>query len=270
MKKRILFSLLPFIILAVISTVLAGSITYYIGAMVTSAPPSGWTQNSNPTDPFVHNNFSGAVLHDITYGSIGNGTLVFSGSTTTTNNLSSSQGTLTLTGSGTVLGLGASGTYSFSNTDSLTNSEPVYIQTGGSLNAWYTGSSGTPALLNTWVVTGSASLGTSTSSSLAASTGVLGLDGQQFLTSSGSAVSYSGTGALTGALSGAYSPSGASQPCSVLQLTCTSSGCLLGSTSSNVTYPLIANIPTQFPVNNVNTLWISGGSANSVRYFWCR
>ena len=59
---------------------------------------------------------------------------------------------------------------------------------------------------------------------------------------------------------------GVSQPCSAVVLCCTTSGAMVSSSSAAGTIPLPANVPLTLPVSNVNTIWVSGGTGNSIGY----
>jgi hypothetical protein len=96
------------------------------------------------------------------------------------------------------------------------------------------------------------------------STGAVLMDDGCYTTLGNGSLSTSGTGVLN--LSGTASTS---VPCCKLILSCTAAGCLVGSTSASTTLPLPANALLTLPVNNVNQVWVSGGT-NTVGFVYMR
>ena len=209
------------------------------------------------------------------YTSFTTGSLTFTSSAGgTIANLSESAGTWVLTGSGLVTSVAASGSYAIPSggtsnyvTPALVNGQPVYLQSGGTLDLWY-------ALpIGQWVISGSNTvgglIGSGTPANYLVGSGIAGqaLNNQQFLTGGGSITTYSGTGALTvSSTTSALVSSGVSAPCSGLVLVCTTTGVLVGSSSNGGGIPLPANVPMQMPLGNLNELWVTAGSLNNVGY----
>ena len=95
------------------------------------------------------------------------------------------------------------------------------------------------------------------------STRALLMEEGSYTTFGNGSLTFSGSGTSTLNLSGTGSTS---VPCLALTLTCTSSGCLVSSTTAAGTLPLPANVPFTMRVNNVNAVYVTGGSANNVGY----
>ena len=126
------------------------------------------------------------------------------------------------------------------------------------------GTLGNVTLSGTSSVQGAVSItGTST---VAVSSGTVTASIPGYATFGSGSLAFTGTGQSTLNLSGTAATS---VPCSGLVLSCTTSGCLVGSSSGGGTIPLPANLPMQLPLGNVNSVWVTGGSANSVGFgYW--